>query len=76
MTDWQPIETAPNDGNFRLYGLWVRGRAGTWFEAYYLARDEDDGRMLETSTDIFSAWSFEDFTHWADAPAPPSGSDT
>jgi hypothetical protein len=70
MSEWQPIKTAPSDGNFYLYGLRVDGRrGGSWFEAYYLRRD-DDGELFESSDDQFSTWSYDDFEVWALAPQP------
>ena len=67
---WQPIETEPGDGNFRFYGLHIVSKQMTWFEAYYLARNEE-GEMVQTCGDPFSEWSFEDFEVWAPAPVPP-----
>lgn len=67
MTLWAPIKTEPDDGNFRLYGLWVTHRNGhSWFEVHYVAHV--DGELIEASGDQFSTWSFEDFELWAPAP--------
>lgn len=69
MTYWQPIETEPGDGEFRLYGLNVQHTNGLeWFEVHYLRQDQDTGQMIEPSGDNFDAWSFEDFIVWADPP--------
>lgn len=67
MTQWQPMRTEPQDGNFRLYGLNVNHRNGhSWFEVHYLAYV--DGEMIEPSGDNFTDWSFENFEMWAPAP--------
>ena len=69
---WQPMATEPGDGAFRLYGLHVRNKTGfEGFEVHYVARN-DEGEMVEPSTDSFTPWSFEDFEVWADAPQPPT----
>lgn len=61
---WRPIKTAPKDGNFHFYGLHVTNPRMTWFEAYYLARNEE-GEMIQTCGDPFSEWSFDDFEVWS-----------
>ena len=68
--DWQPMNTAPTDGKFYLYGLHVnsRNRHG-WFEVWYLAADEE-GQLVESSGDRFSTWNYDDFEVWAPAPQP------
>lgn len=72
VSDWQPMATEPGDGAFRLYGLHVKNKTGfEWFEVHYVARN-DEGEMVEPSTDSFTAWSFEDFEVWADAAQPPT----
>jgi hypothetical protein len=71
-SQWQPIATEPNDGNYRLYRLTVNHRDGTsWGEVHYLAW-EDGGDMIDASGDKFSDWSHSDFEHWAEAPSMPS----
>lgn len=72
MSTWNPMDTEPRDGAFRLYGIHVKHINGSeWFEVHYVAKD-DDGQMIEPSGDAFSDWSFEDFEVWADAPSPPA----
>ena len=71
--EWQDISTAPNDSNFRWYGLHVRHSSGhSWFEAHYVSHD-DDGEMRLPSGDNFGDWAFSDFEVWCDAPPPPKG---
>lgn len=70
--DWQKMDTEPNDGNFRLYGLHVKNRAGyRWFEVHYI-RVDDDGTLIEPSGDNFSTWEYDDFEVWANVPQPPA----
>jgi hypothetical protein len=73
---WQPIETDPGDGSFHFYGLHVVNPRHKWFEVYYLARDEVDGEMIQSSGDPFSEWSFEDFEVWSPAPVQPPPPET
>lgn len=73
--NWQPIETAKRDCNFRFYGLHVTQTNGfTWFEAHYVAEDSQ-GQMIQPSGDNFDDWAYEDFEVWCDAPAPPEPAD-
>jgi hypothetical protein len=70
-SEWQPIATEPNDGDFRLYGLHVSHRSGhQWFEVHYLAW-EDGGDMIDPAGDTFSDWCHSDFEFWAPAPKMP-----
>jgi hypothetical protein len=71
MTEWQPMATEPNDGEFRLYGLFVTNNVNgfTWFETHYVALN-DDGQLVEPSGDNFDDWAFDDFKVWADVPQP------
>lgn len=69
---WQDISTAPNDSDFRFYGLHVNHKDGSsWFEAHYVAWD-DDGNMVLPSGDNFDDWAYSDFEFWAPSPALPS----
>ena len=67
--DWQPMNTAPTDGKFYLYGLHVSRNRHGWFEVWYLAMDEE-GQLVESSGDRFSTWNYDDFEVWAPAPQP------
>lgn len=71
--EWQPIASAPLDGAFRFYGLYVtyRQTGFRWFEAHYVALDSEIG-LISPSGDGFSDWSYEDFEVWAPAPMPPA----
>ncbi len=74
MSDWQPIATAPKDGETRLYAVEVHGAKGaSWWEYYALYLD-DDSELNEISGDPFTTWSLEDFTHWMPLPQPPAES--
>ena len=72
MTEWQPMETAPTNGDFCLYGLTINNnKYGIhWFE-YYPLRLDDSGDLRTLSDDHFCDWSYSDFTHWMPAPPPP-----
>lgn len=74
LVTWQPMDTEPNDGEFRLYGLYVHSNVSDqwWFEVHYVAMD-DGGQLVLPSGDNFDDWAFDDFICWAPAPAnvPP-----
>jgi len=77
---WQTMDTEPNDGAFRLYGLFVtNNQTGfTWFEVHYVALDYEG--LKHPSGDNFDDWGFDDFVCWAPAPPPmeegkPTGHD-
>lgn len=73
MSEWQPIETAPNeDGLLHIRGLWVfsaKNRKPLYFDAVagylecgdFLAADGDD-----------PGWRTEDYDHWMPLPPPPT----
>lgn len=72
LEGWQDIASAPNDSDFRWYGLHVKHRGGhEWFEAHYIAHD-DNGQMIEPNGDGFTDWSFENFEFWCNAPPLPA----
>lgn len=70
MSEWQPIETAPNDGTLHVRGLIVRSaiRGRQWWEAI-AGRMNDDGEFVDH--DDNSPWRAEDYTHWMPLPEPP-----
>jgi hypothetical protein len=72
VPEWQPIETEPSDGDYRLYGLHVRGIGDEWLEIHYLAWG-DGGNMIDAAGDYFSEWSHSDFEFWAPAPEQKHG---
>lgn len=72
MTEWHKIGSEPRDGNFRFYGLHVTNKRGfRWFEVWYVVMGEG-GTLLDSSGDVFSTWSYDDFEVWADVPQPPT----
>jgi hypothetical protein len=69
---WRPIESCPNNDDFRFYGVFVnRANGFSWFEVHYLGWD-DEGVLRLPSGDCFDDWSYSDFTHWMPAPKPPT----
>jgi len=73
MSEWQPIETAPDTPHFR--GLWVRHQKTSYRNYWYWDCcagfiDDEDGRWKTLSGDD-CGWEAEDFTHWLPFPQPP-----
>lgn len=66
--EWQPIETAPQDGNPLL--LWVETDDGG--EPMILYRD-GNGHWLFENELIQSAPFYLEPTHWQPLPPPPAG---
>lgn len=71
MSEWQPIETAPKDGNCVILGsatlgaepaFWHNGSGNYWGLAGWYA-ERDRGILL--------ARPFGGFTHWQPLPEPP-----
>jgi len=56
MSEWQPIETAPKDGQYLL--LWGNGV----FQGFWNGRSWDDGDFYDEMSGI---------THWMPLPAGP-----
>ena len=78
VREWQPIETAPEEGVLHLRGLWVYtlNSAGKKFPAYFQADCgvmNDDGDFVSASGDDFG-WSADDYDWWMPMPqaAPPT----
>ena len=68
---WKP-GFGPNDGKFRLYGLYVNHSGlGQVFEVHYVALDED-GQLILPGGDNFDDWHFTDFECHMDVPTPPA----
>ncbi len=72
MSEWMPIESAPKEGPFIVFGgAWCgeingveHGQCGPWIVAPCGARFDVMG------TDAYSAWVIEP-THWMPLPPPP-----
>ena len=63
MTDWQPIDTAPDDTEILVYGAWIEG--GSF-----------KGITIATRSWIDDVWDCEgdymgEMTHWMPLPEPP-----
>lgn len=69
---WRPIDDKAKDGNWYTFALQVRhfGSSDLRWERYVLQMDED-GQLRDGNDDYFGDWSFEDFTHYIQLPAPP-----
>ena len=66
MSEWQPIETAPQDGKPLL--LWCDTDDGG--EPMILYRDSK-GRWLYEGEPLFATPFYIEATHWMPLPAPP-----
>ena len=72
MTQWQPIETAPDeDGVLHVRATWVHSATTSnplYFDvcAGYLS----EGDFVSASGDDHG-WRPEDYTHWMPLPEPP-----
>jgi len=79
MTDWQPIETAP-EGEPHIRGMWVYG-AYTGKPEYFCANAgyiNDRGEFVSMDGDDDFGWSADDYDWWAPLPIrfpePPEAS--
>jgi hypothetical protein len=69
MSEWQPIETAPSEGQF----------LGFWEYVYYGDRDRTCGIEVAERGDYNSSWIMDHegahqpgiYTHWMPLPEPP-----
>lgn len=69
MTEWQPIETAPQSGPFLATGM---DEDGEWYPTVvFFDRDfpEQEGRLLTYPSGPGVGWPL---THWMPLPSPPS----
>jgi DNA-binding XRE family transcriptional regulator len=64
---WQPIETAPKDGEAVLLGHSNASFSGWW--------DQRSGGWVDGCTDAFDELSHYEPTHWMPLPAPPSSTE-
>lgn len=75
MSKWQPIATAPKDGN--AVDLWsskgYRYPNAAWDIAEYAIGPEDeDGYGWTDTSHHGSIMDYGPFTHWMPLPAPPA----
>ena len=63
MTDWQPIDTAPDDTEVLVYGAWIEGGS---FKGVTMAVLSYDGNIWFCEGD-----HMEEITHWMPLPEPP-----
>ena len=64
MAEWQPIETAPNDGAFLVTD-------GSYIAEVFSKRNGSDVRGFRQTTD---GYIFQDATHWMPNPDFPNTS--
>lgn len=68
MSEWQPIETAPRDGDMIL--LWNgRGKGEGMFVGAWVLFDEDPSEYLWLADGLYHDDDY--FTHWMPLPDPP-----
>lgn len=71
MTDWQPIETAP-EGEPHLRGMWVYS-AATGRPIYFAVNCgyiDEEGDFVGMEGDDEFGWSPDDYDFWAPIPLP------
>lgn len=76
MSEWQSIETAPNDGSEHIRGLWVTiKRSGAEDEIQWRSYagfiHDESGRFLDVDYGEDFGWEADDFSHWMPLPEPP-----
>lgn len=85
--EWQPIETAPKDGQRILIGWWEdpdheswQARAAYWedaFECAWSEEIEDNLPVAAWTDDAVASFAYEEThsyqpTHWMPLPEPPA----
>ncbi len=69
VADWKPIETMPKQRRYEPFLGALLLSNGTW-EIYVIFCDDETGYLHFSCAEC--GWSFEDFTHWDELPAPPN----
>lgn len=77
MSQWQPIETAPQDGTEILLGHWFAEGNGYWGDPRWLwqasGRIDEEGVWVDFVDDHINPVNFRSVTHWMPLPKPPGG---
>lgn len=72
MSEWQPIETAPNDGTPHIRGLHVHNNRGDFiYWDCHAGRINDETGQFEDLGGEHTGWDADDYTHWTTLPEPP-----
>lgn len=66
MSEWQPIETAPRDGDTRFLGCDASEQY--WPHVYFYAGWEDENKPVWS---MAGEYFTNDLTHWMPLPEPP-----
>lgn len=68
---WQPMTTAPRDGQRFVAGLWIGHDHTARFEMH-IVRADPRGEGLHPDAD--RGWAWTDYTHWMRLPIPLAAS--
>lgn len=72
MSEWQPIETAPNDGTPHIRGLHVHNNRGDFiYWDCHAGRINDETGQFEDLGGEHTGWDADDYTHWTTLLEPP-----
>ena len=73
MTQWQPIETAPRDGQPICVGVEVnRLSASSYWHMWVVFWSHDDDAFVDFCDDSCpGGWEGTDYSHWTPLPPPP-----
>ena len=70
---WQPMASAPRDGQRFVAGLWIGAGATAQFEMHIIrATQRGDG----IHPDDDRGWSWSDYSHWMPLPIPSASAGT
>lgn len=73
VDNWRPMSEMPEMRRFEPFLGAIQLSNGAW-EIHSLVCDDETGDLHYSCAEC--GWSFEDFTHWMDMPAPPSPTNT